>query len=437
MAMSLQEAGLAASPGDPQQQIAGLSRVLELTKHLAAEKQLDHLLVLIVRQACSAVRCQRASLFLYDAEHRELYTRTMSHPDEIREIRLPCDQGLVGLVASQRRMIHIPDPYQHPLFHPEFDRLSGFRTRNILAAPLVSWNDGRLLGVLNLLNKEEGLFNELDGQLLDVFVVHAAIALERALLARHYEEKVQIEASLKVAHEIQAGFFPRRLPVVPGYELAASSRSADATGGDYYDVLTLDRNRLGLVIADVCGHGVGPSLLMASVRALLRGLANAEATPESLIGRLNQALFDDLRQSRRFITLLYGCLVPEEHRFYYANAGHGPIALHVESAPGRIRSLVDDCARGCPLGLLSPEHYQSCAPVALERGDLLVLGSDGLVETRRGGECFGMERLADRLLQGRQRPLAQLLDELFAATIAFQERDSLDDDLTLLLVRRT
>jgi serine phosphatase RsbU (regulator of sigma subunit) len=429
-----QATGLAPDDGDPRQEVARLTRVLEITRHLAAEKNLDQLLSLIIHQARTAAGCERASLFLHDEERGELYTRQMTHPDEIKEIRLPLGQGIVGLVASSRQMVHIPDPYAHPLFRPEFDRKSGLRTRNILASPLISWNDGKLLGVLYLLNKEGGTFTVADARLLDLFAAHAATALERALLAAHYEEKVQLLAALKVAHEVQAGFFPRRLPEVPGYDLAASSRSAEATGGDYYDVLGLGPDRLGLVVADVCGHGLGPSLLMASLRALLRGLAPRAPSAEVLLTDLNDSMYDDLVPRHRFITALYGVLEPSAHRLHFANAGHGPVALHVRAAGGVV-SLAEDEARGCPLGLLH-EPYQACTPVDLAPGDLLVLGSDGLVETRRGGECFGLERVCELLQRGRERPLQAVVEELFAETTAFHERQRPDDDLTLLLVRR-
>ncbi len=435
MQPSAPDTDLAPDEGDPRAQVARLTRVLEVTRHLAAERDLARLLELIIHQAREAVGCERASLFLYDEERDELYTRHMTHPEEIAEIRLPSGEGIVGLAARSRQLVHVADPYHHPLFRPDFDRRSGFRTRNILAAPLVSWADGKLLGVLTLLNKEGGPFTTADGRLLDLFAAHAAVALERALLARHYEEKVRLLAALDVAHEIQAGFFPQRLPEVPGYELAAGSRSAEATGGDYYDALALGPDRVGLVVADVCGHGLGPSLLMASLRALLRGLAPRAPSPEALLTDLNEALFADLVPRHRFITAAYGHLVPAEHRFHYANAGHGPVLLHVRAAAGQVCSLLDDEARGCPLGIVHGP-YRACAPIDLAPGDLLVLGSDGLVETRRGGECFGMERLSQFLLAGRDRPLPQLLDGLFAETTAFHEQPRPSDDLTLLLVRR-
>ena len=125
-------------------------------------------------------------------------------------------------------------------------------------------------------------------------------------------------------------------------------------------MLPLASGRFGLVIADVCGHGLGPSLLMASVRAMLRGFSLREPAAEVLVSDLNHALHDDLSPRHRFITLLYGALDPVAHQFHYANAGHGPVALHLQPARNGVQSLCDDAARGLPLGILK-DVYEPCA----------------------------------------------------------------------------
>jgi serine phosphatase RsbU (regulator of sigma subunit) len=419
---------------DPLEHIARLTRVLEITKHLAAERDLDRLLALIIDQARAAVGCERASLFLHDENHHQLYTVSMTHPQEIEEIRVSLDKGIVGLAARERRMVHVADPYNHPLFNPEVDRVTGFRTRNILAAPLISWEGKKLLGVLSLLNKEGEGFRKEDGDLLGVFASHAAIALDRAMLARSYRDA-------QLAGQIQAGFFPRRLPEIPGYEVAAANRPADFTGGDYYDVIPLDEGGIGLVIADVSGHGLPASLHMASARAVLRGLALRGSSPEDLLTNLNGTLYEDLNPPGKRghldgITLAYGILDPAAHSFRFADAGHGPVFLQVQAGPGRVVPLWDNEARGGVVGWIAGQRYQQFPPAALEPGDLLALGSDGLVETRREGEQFGVDRLSRILVEGRDRPLPELLDRVFKETTAFNEGPRPNDDLTLLLVRR-
>jgi len=411
--------------------------VLDVTRDLAAEKNLDSLLDLIIRRACQALQCERASLFLYDDERRELYTRSVTELNEgVETIRMSIEKGIAGLVARERRIELVADPYRHPEFNQEFDRQAGFRTRNILAAPLIAWGkDDKLLGVLQLLNKTDGVFDGVDTHLLRAFAAHAAIAVDRAILTRHYEDKMQLLFELNLAKEIQTNLLPQKLPDIPGYEIAAISRPADATGGDYYDVISHDSGEMGLVVADVSGHGIGPSLLMATARASLRGIARQNTAPAELLSEMSAALFDDLNRVRRFITLLYGTLDPGTHIFRYANAGHGPVVLHLQSETGEIHSLVEDDARGCPLGWFE-EKYAACRPVSLAPGDMLILGTDGIVETRRQGELFGMQRLGDLFIQGSRLPVAEILDNALKATIAYNESSALDDDVTILAVRR-
>jgi phosphoserine phosphatase len=423
--------------------LARLRSVLEVTKDLAAERSFDRLLDLIIQRACAALGCERSSLFLYDADSDELYTRRVTKLDKIQEIRLPSNKGIVGVSFQEGQMIYIDDPYKDPRFDPSVDRTTGFRTRNILCVPLVSWTDGRKLGVLQVLNKHDKEVTEWDGEMLRAFAAHAAIAIERAILLAHYEEKTRLEVELNAAREIQAGFFPRELPQPPGYQLAAFHEAADATGGDYYDAIELDDSNYGLVVADVSGHGLGPSLLMASMRAMLRAIVVRETQPELVLSELARAMEDDLcpdspkSRSRRFrfITVLYGTLDPREHVFWYADAGHGPITLHYQAAKREIKKLTNDPARGAPLGIHTAD-YQLCEPLHLAPGDLLVLGTDGVVETRRDGEIFGVPRFCDVLRRHVDSPLPQLVDHLITASKGFHDGPP-GDDLTLMILRRS
>jgi len=375
-------------------------------------------------------------VFLYDQARQELYTRKVTRLEGSDEIRLSVNEGIAGLVARERRIEHVEDPYSHPDFDAEFDQRSGFRTRNILSAPLIAWGEEeKLLGVLQLLNKTDRSFDALDKQLLHAFAAHTAIAIDRAILAQHYKEQIHLLASLDLARQIQSSLLPAQLPDIPGYEIAALSQPADATGGDYYDVIPMASGKVGMVVADVCGHGFGPSLLMATARAMLRGITSREPAVEQVLSELAQVLYADLQRVRRFITFLYGTLDPVEHALHYANAGHGPVVLHLNLQSGEYDSLVDDDARGCPLGWFN-ESYDACTPVRLAPGDLLILGTDGIVETRRDGECFGMQRLCDFVLSRCRDPLPTILEGLVEASIAFNASSSPDDDFTLLILRR-
>ena len=177
------------------------------------------------------------------------------------------------------------------------------------------------------------------------------------------------------AKRIQAGFFPEQLPVVDGYRLHGASEPCDATGGDYYDAIDLGDGRLAVVIADVTGHGLGPSLLMASCRSALRALAHTDLSPAELIDRLENQLLNDLTDGR-FITMLYGVLHPCG-RFCYANAGHAPAML--KTSDNGVSHML---SHRPPLGIQVPLDEPPETSVQLQTGDRLLLASDGVNEAQ-------------------------------------------------------
>src|SRR5262249_44651328 len=151
--------------------------------------------------------------------------------------------------------------------------------------------------------------------------------------------------ALTVARSIQLGFTPRGVPELPGYEVATWWTPNEAVGGDYCDVLELNDGSVGLVIADVSGHGLGPSLIMASARAALRALMLEHSCPEALLERLARAVMEDLHAGE-FITMLIASIDPRDHELKFANAGHAP-AEHYCPATDTFTSLM---STGMPLG---------------------------------------------------------------------------------------
>ncbi|MCI0743189.1 MAG: GAF domain-containing protein, partial [Gemmataceae bacterium] len=188
-----------------QEQLDGLNRLLDVARVLAAEINLTKVLETITHEACKALDCDRASLFQYDPKRDELFTLVTTEL-EIAEIRHSLDRGITGHVARTRQLANVPDPYQDPRWNRKVDRATGYKTRNILATVLASPHDNRLLGVLQLLNKNDGGFSPFDEQLVQAFSQHAAVALDRARLVEELNHRQAIETSLNVARDIQRGF---------------------------------------------------------------------------------------------------------------------------------------------------------------------------------------------------------------------------------------
>lgn len=238
----------------------------------------------------------------------------------------------------------------------------------------------------------------------------------------------ELFGQLNAAQVVQSGFLPRDMPNCHGYSMAVASEPCDATGGDYVDAFALDDGRIAVIVADVTGHGLGPSLLMASCRAALRALAKTGMSPADLIAKLEQQLLDDLGDAQ-FITMIYGILEPDG-RFTYTNAGHGPALLRDRDG---VRHLPPHRP---PLGVVVPSDDDMQSTVQLEPGDRLLLTSDGVSEARSAqGHLLGVDPICE----------ITALDDLDSVTVIETLQRKLlhhrgtrraDDDVTILCVDR-
>ncbi|MGD9644931.1 MAG: PP2C family protein-serine/threonine phosphatase [Pirellulales bacterium] len=431
--MSTLDSGLdpLQSPAELQRRLTNLEKLLQLTRQLASDIEIEQILERITHAACDALDCDRASLYQFDPKRQELFTRVVTEL-EIAEVRQRLGHGISGHVALTRQLANVPHPADDLRWNPNVDRQTGYHTRNILAAPLLSADDDRLLGVLEVFNRRQGSFDEFDEHMLEAFCRHAATALDRARLIDELNIRNRIEASLGVARDVQRGFMPSRLPEVPGYELAVWWLPNQAIGGDYCDVLRLRDGRLGLVIADVSGHGLGPSLIMASVRAALRALTLEYASPRVLLELLARALAPDL-QNGRFITLALAAVHPEEHTLELANAGHAPALLY-RAAP---RDFITLEAGAMPLGVLDEPAFDAEKTLPVAAGDIVVLCTDGIVEAMNDrDEQFGRQRLEELVIEHAAAPIDELVQAVARSVEAHYVGESPADDLTILVLRR-
>jgi sigma-B regulation protein RsbU (phosphoserine phosphatase) len=420
-----------AQQGDLARHIDGLLRLLKVTQSLAAEVDLHKILETINQQACLAIDCERASLYQYDAETDELYTSVVTAL-EIDEIRRPVGQGITGDVARTRRMSNVPDPAADPRWNPEFDQKTGFHTQSILAAPLISASDNALLGVLQLLNNRHGPFDAADEMLLAGFAQHAAVALDRARLVEELRRQQVVQTSLNVARQVQRSFMPDTMPKIDGYDLATWWFPNEAVGGDYCDVVRLGDGRWGLVMADVSGHGLGPSLIMASARAALRALMLEHWSTDELLRLLGRSLAGDLRMER-FITIILAALNTQTHEVHYTNAGHGPALLYSR----REDRFVSLDATGVPIGVLDDPQFDPLPPIAMQPDDLLFFCTDGIVEaTDPAGDQFGLPRLKELIRKNAHLDCETLTDHIGQEVSQHYEGDHPPDDLTILAARR-
>jgi len=405
-----------------------LQSILEVTRRLASEPRLDPLLKCIADETCNLLGAERATLFLYDAPRNELYSR-LATKSEIEVIRFPSDRGIVGAVARGKACLNIPDAYADHRFNPDVDRATGWRTRNILAVPMMNL-EGDLVGVLEAMNKHGGPFADEDVTLLEALAAQAGVALERARLLEEYLAKRRLENEMELARDIQSGLLPQTPPPLAGFELAGWSQPSEYAAGDFYDLFPWGDGRVGLMLGDAVGHGVGPAILATEVRSLIRALALHQTRPYTVLTDVNRLLAADVSEGR-FVTLALAA-VAADGSVHYASAGQGP--LHLLRSSGKVETLD---STGLPLGVLPNVDIACGPPLVLERGDVLLFASDGIFEcdTASGGD-LGVEAVMATARQHLAEPLPALLAAVDTLTHEANPSGRFRDDRTAVAAKR-
>lgn len=424
----------AASPVAPhvvtqERKLRDLETILEVSRALTAEKDLDRLLQLILTETTRVMDADRSSLFLVDERTNELFSR-IAQKSEIKEFRFPIGRGIAGHVALTQKIINIRDAYNDARFNPSFDKKTGYKTDTILCAPLVA-HENKLVGVVQVLNKHAGIFTDYDESLITALGSHVAIALDNARLVQHFLEKQRLKQSLEIAGEIQRGLLPREAPVREGYEIAGWSQACDETGGDYFDFVDLPDGRLAIVIGDVSGHGIGPALLMATARASLRALATVHSDPHEVLTKLNNLAARDM-EAGRFITLFFGALNTQKKELRYASAGHdGPLVFR-----GSEDKYIELDSTGFPIGIMPDVDYPDAEPLPLMKGDLLIFGTDGVWEAMdQAHDEYGKERMRSVIHVNREKPAQQIIDAVIEDVRTFCGEAKQRDDITMIIVK--
>ena len=418
---------------DLDRHVADLEKILDVTRALGVTVDLDPLLAQIATAATDVLDCERATVFLCDHAKHELFSRIATGMEgaTIEEIRFGMDRGIAGEVATTGKGINIPDPYNDSRFNPDFDRKSGFVTKSLLTLPLVG-HDGKIVGVIQVLNKLGGPFSDRDERLLSALGAQAGVAIERQGLLEQYAVKQRIERDLNIAREIQQGLLPKTPPDLPGFEIAGWNRSADETGGDCYDWLRLPDGLLAISIGDATGHGIGPALVAAEARALLRGTLMQSRDLARVVPQINDLLGEDLREGT-FVTAFIGLLDPVKSSVEYVSAGHGPLLVYTAAD----NSFTENPTHGLPRGLMPEVEFDPATHVPLALGDMLLLFTDGFFEwSRPDGEQFGTDRLTDVVRRHRDLPVAEVIALVYAAVVEFSEGTKQADDCTAVIVKR-
>jgi sigma-B regulation protein RsbU (phosphoserine phosphatase) len=409
-------------------EIEKLRRLSEASTIVNSTLHLDRLLGIMLDTAREIVDADGGTVYIVDEAKQELWSKVMQGSDLV-EIRLPLGRGIAGYVGSTGEPLLIDDAYLDPRFNPEFDTKTGYRTRTILCVPIKN-KDDRTIGVLQLLNKHDGVFTTDDLELIRSLSVHGAIALENARLYALERQSIAMEKELNAAHNVQMSLLPQESPRIKGYDIVGRTKPAQWVGGDYFDFIPMNEGRTALCLGDVTGKGLPAALLMANIQAILRSQWMVGPTPRRIMQRTNKLLRQSIQEGK-FVTLFYGIIDAERHWMVFTNAGHeNPMLVKPD---GSVRRL---SAGGTVLGILDDLFFEEDV-VSLEPGDMVVMFSDGVTEAANAqNQLFGDKRLEAVVVEHRHLGSAAMADAIEHSIHSFAGDEPMRDDVTLLVVRR-
>ncbi|HKV46798.1 MAG TPA: SpoIIE family protein phosphatase [Candidatus Acidoferrales bacterium] len=301
----------------------------------------------------------------------------------------------------------------------------------------ISLNE-QVLGIMSLGTKQsEEAFSKTDIRLLDSVAAQTGLALENGRLTQaiavEIAEREKQNREIEIARDVQQRLFPQEYPPVAGLDYAGACRPALGVGGDYYDFMLLSKSELGIAIGDVSGKGIPAALLMATLRAFLRGqTVERKKDLTSLIANLNRLVYES-SESNRYATFFYAEFDAASRTMNYVNAGHNAPMVF------RQRNGVPDVLRldtgGPVIGLMEGWEY-SQGTIELQPGDVFLAYTDGISEAMNAAdEEWGEERMRSAVLANQHARAQGLIEQLMSSADEFVAGAPQHDDMTLIVVR--
>ncbi len=406
-----------------------ITLLFDLSQALGSIFDIPTICDIALEKALQAVPAAKAFVMLADEDSEQLSV-VSARVDGLVGEKTPIGHGISGHVAASGKPL---------LLHEGESLPSGEATDTsrdaVLSVPLtlsIDQERERILGVITLAGRPSGeVFTAGDTKLLTTIATQVATAIHNSRLVEELRAAERVRQEMEIASNIQQSLLPDRPPQLEGVALAGRCVPAANVGGDYYDFVVGEAGQLSLLIADVSGHSVGSALMMAMARSILRREIAQGKSPAAILADTNTAMLDDLTNAELFITMFCAQYDPDTRRLTFANGGHNPPLLRC-AADGQITGLDGE---GLIIGILEDVVFEQHV-VDLQRGDVLVLYTDGVVEARNaGGEQFGEAQLRNLLEKYGSALPHVLADRVYEAVHQHTEGAAQQDDVTLLVLK--
>jgi serine phosphatase RsbU (regulator of sigma subunit)/pSer/pThr/pTyr-binding forkhead associated (FHA) protein len=356
------------------------------------------------------------------------WVKTRKAQDETETVRI--SRTIIRQVMETGESVLSLDATEDSRFDSS-ESIADFSIRSMMCAPL-SDGDGNTFGALQIDSTQgRGQFREEDVDLLAGVAAQAGIAINNARMHEQALTQKEVEQDLKLAIEVQRAFLPQEPPNAPGFSVASFYQAANHIGGDYYDYIHFKDGRVGVVVADVVGHGVAAAMFMAKLSAETRFCLANEDDLARAVENLNDRMSNV--QVERFITFLLIVIDPKSEMISIVNAGHMPPVVR-QAADG---SIIEpgEAESGLPIAIDSGMEYETVS-IPFSSGDVAVMYTDGINEAMDAkDEEFGMEKV--RALTKQDGNAEVVTKRIIDAVLQHVGDAPPFDDMCLVVIQRT
>jgi len=409
--------------------VEDLSSINQLANIINSTMPVEKILNRVVEVSVKAIKAEQGTISLLDEKQAADPFKTLIRKVDMTQpqAQFRLDDHLSGWMIANRRPLLINDLSADQTFRGY--QPTNQNIRSLLSVPLLC--KGKLIGVVNLFNKKEaGVFTEDDQRLFAIIASQSAQVIENARLYEEEKRLRKFEHELQMAREIQEALLPKTIPETTRLDIASYFNPATQVGGDYFDYFQLEENQIGMVMADVSGHGTSAALVMTMVKGIMHAITHNFQSPDSALSELNK-IVNEIGPREKFVTMAFLVFDLKKNELRFSNAGHNPL-LYYQKKEKRCDMIE---LRGPALGLSKLSVYQDKS-LQLNSGDVVLIYTDGLTEAfNKKGEMFEESRLRDAVTAAASKKSAEVIEQVKSAILKFTDGAQQSDDMAMIAVR--
>lgn len=410
---------------------AKLKAVLEISRSLAGQVDLEELLPRILDTLFNIFPHADRACILFRDDAGKFIPRAIKHRRAGDDESVKLSRTILNAVLEQKTGILSADAASDSRFQGS-ESISNLTIRSMMCVPMLTL-DEEVAGIINI--DTQSAFNQFRKEDLDLLMAvagQAALSYESAKLLITALEKQKQDREMAIATNVQRALLPECLPEVAGYEFYASYDSAQAVGGDYYDCLKLDDDRVVLAFGDVAGKGVPASLVMSRISSVVQNVVQFVHDVGEAAARINNQMCAKAVEGR-FVTFILAVIQTKTGRMKLVNAGHMPIM--VRKTDGSIVEIEPDSV-GVPLGVMEDYPFD-VVDYTIAPGETCVIYTDGVSEAMNpDSDLYGVERLKSLMAAAPQGAAEELGKTILADVRKHANGRAQNDDITIMVFGR-